>query len=96
GHSVDTADDGARGLERARATEPDLIITDLRMPRMSGREFFESLAVVRPDLAARVAFSTGDTIRGDTLAFLERQGRPVLHKPFSLSELRRLISVAAA
>lgn len=95
GHQVDTADDGARGLERARAGEPDVIITDLRMPRMSGREFFESLTVVRPDLAKRVAFSTGDTIRGDTMAFLERQGRPVLHKPFSLAELRRLIEVGA-
>ncbi|MGH7733403.1 MAG: hybrid sensor histidine kinase/response regulator, partial [Gemmatimonadales bacterium] len=93
GHHVDTAPDGARGLEQARTTEPDLIITDLRMPRMSGREFFESLEVVRPDLATRVAFSTGDTIRGDTLAFLERQGRPVLHKPFRLAELRKLISV---
>ncbi|MGB7212703.1 MAG: ATP-binding protein [Gemmatimonadales bacterium] len=95
GHHVDTAPDGARGLEQARTTEPDLIITDLRMPRMSGREFFESLTVVRPDLATRVAFSTGDTIRGDTLAFLERQGRPVLHKPFRLAELRRLIGIDA-
>lgn len=92
GHQVDTAADGARGLEQARAGEPDLIITDLRMPRMSGREFFESLTVVRPDLAQRVTFSTGDTIRGDTLSFLERQGRPVLHKPFSLAELRALLA----
>lgn len=94
GHVVDTARDGAEALERARATDPDLIITDLRMPRLSGREFFESLESDRPDLAARTAFSTGDTVRGDTLAFLERQRRPVLHKPFSLADLRRLLAAA--
>jgi len=38
-----------------------------------------------------VAFSTGDTIRGDTLQFLEKQHRPWLRKPFSLSELRGLL-----
>lgn len=95
GHRVETASDGAAGLEQARTGDPDLIVSDLRMPRMSGREFFESLQAVRPDLAGRVAFSTGDTIRGDTLAFLERQGRPVLHKPFSLAELRQLIARTA-
>jgi two-component system NtrC family sensor kinase len=91
GHHVETAGDGAEALERARATEPDLIVSDLRMPRMNGREFYESLLSVRPDLSERVVFSTGDTIRGDTLAFLERQGRPVLHKPFNLAELRRIL-----
>ena len=95
GHRVDTAVDGAAGLDQARVGDYQLIISDLRMPRMSGREFFESLQAVRPDLAERVAFSTGDTIRGDTLAFLERQGRPVLHKPFSLAELRQVIGRTA-
>jgi CheY-like chemotaxis protein len=96
GHHVETAGDGAEALERARATEPDLIVSDLRMPRMNGREFYESLLSVRPDLSERVVFSTGDTIRGDTLAFLERQGRPVLHKPFNLAELRRILVRPAA
>jgi DNA-binding response OmpR family regulator len=37
-------------------------------------------------------FSTGDTVRGDTLAFLETLDRPYLHKPFSLAELRTLLA----
>ena len=40
-------------------------------------------------------FSTGDTVRGDTLAFLESLDRPYLHKPFSLAELRSLLREVA-
>jgi DNA-binding response OmpR family regulator len=43
-------------------------------------------------MAARLVFSTGDTVRGDTLAFLETLDRPYLHKPFSLAELRTLLA----
>ena len=91
GHSVVTASDGAAGLERAIAEQFDLIISDLRMPRLGGREFYESLLRRNPEAARRVAFSTGDTVRGDTLDFLEAQGRPCLQKPFSLAELRSLL-----
>jgi DNA-binding response OmpR family regulator len=43
-------------------------------------------------MARRLVFSTGDTVRGDTLAFLEALDRPYLHKPFSLAELRTLLA----
>jgi len=95
GHIVETAMDGQAGLERA-LTEPfDLILSDLRMPRVGGREFYEQLTLRSPEAAGRVAFSTGDTVRGDTMAFLEAQGRPCLQKPFSLAELRSLLRDAA-
>ena len=95
GHQVTTAGDGAAALEALRTGPCDVIVTDLRMPRVSGREFFETLAAEHPELVRRVVFSTGDTVRGDTLAFLERQGRPVLHKPFSLGDLRAALAAAA-
>jgi DNA-binding response OmpR family regulator len=46
-------------------------------------------------MADRLVFSTGDTVRGDTLAFLESIDRPYLHKPFSLAELRTLLAAVA-
>jgi CheY-like chemotaxis protein/anti-sigma regulatory factor (Ser/Thr protein kinase) len=91
GHSVTTASDGLEGLERAVAEPFDLIISDLRMPRAGGREFYAELERRSPEAAGRVAFSTGDTVRGDTLAFLESKRRPCLQKPFSLAELRALL-----
>ncbi len=91
GHSVKVAHDGARALQRVADDEFDVIITDLRMPNASGREFYEALKRDRPELIKRIVFSTGDTVRDDTLEFLEAQGRPCLQKPFSLVELRQVL-----
>jgi len=91
GHSVEVASDGAYALERAIAEPFDVIICDLRMPHLGGREMYHRLAQQHPQAAHRIIFATGDTVRGDTLHFLESLGRPYLHKPFTLAELRRVL-----
>jgi two-component system NtrC family sensor kinase len=91
GHTPVVAGDGEEALARASRESFDLIISDLRMPRLGGREFYEELSRRNPIMAGRLVFSTGDTVRGDTLAFLETLDRPYLHKPFSLAELRTLL-----
>jgi two-component system NtrC family sensor kinase len=95
GHIPVVASDGEEALAVTASDDFDLLISDLRMPRLGGREFYEELVRRRPELAARLVFSTGDTVRGDTLAFLESLDRPYLHKPFSLAELRRLLDEIA-
>ncbi len=95
GHIPVVASDGEEALALVGNDDFDLLISDLRMPRLGGREFYEELARRRPQQAARLVFSTGDTVRGDTLAFLESLDRPYLHKPFSLAELRRLLDEIA-
>jgi two-component system, NtrC family, sensor kinase len=95
GHIPVVASDGAEALAVSEGDNFDLVISDLRMPRLSGREFYEELVRRRPELAARLVFSSGDTVRGDTLAFLESLDRPYLHKPFSLAELRDLLGEVA-
>jgi two-component system NtrC family sensor kinase len=92
GHAPVVASDGEEALSRATGEHFDLIISDLRMPRFSGREFYEELIQRNPAMARRLIFSTGDTVRGDTLTFLEALDRPYLHKPFSLAELRTLLA----
>ncbi len=92
GHIPVVASDGDEALARATREQFDLIISDLRMPRLGGREFYEQLLIQNPSMAARLVFSTGDTVRGDTLTFLEALDRPYLHKPFSLAELRTLLA----
>jgi two-component system NtrC family sensor kinase len=92
GHTVAGAADGAEAKDRLASDRFDLVVADLRMPRLGGREFYEELHRDQPALAARVVFATGDTVRGDTLAFLKSVGRPYLHKPFSLTELRALLA----
>jgi two-component system NtrC family sensor kinase len=94
GHRVETAGDGAEALRLALRGGHDVIITDVRMPRLGGREFYERLASEQPAAAARVVFATGDAVRDDTMAFIERSGRPFLHKPFKLADLRSTLSAA--
>jgi two-component system NtrC family sensor kinase len=96
GHGVEVAADGEAGLELAAAGDFDLILSDLRMPRLTGREFFAALQERNPEAASRVVFSTGDTVHGDTTAFLESQAHPFLNKPFSLAELRALLARSVA
>ncbi|HLT16408.1 MAG TPA: response regulator [Acidimicrobiales bacterium] len=43
GHEVLLAHDGAEGLELAKERRPDLVVTDVMMPRLSGIELVESL-----------------------------------------------------
>src|SRR6266516_2157282 len=95
GHTVEVASDGTYALERALAGPFDVIICDLRMPHLSGREMYSKLARQDPRVAERIIFATGDTVRGDTLQFLEALGRPYLHKPFTLAELRAALGHAA-
>ena len=92
GHEVVLAHDGSQALKRALMQPFDLIICDLRMPRLGGREMFQTLARMHPTVAKRIIFATGDTVRGDTLQFLEELGRPFLQKPFKLDALRRVLA----
>src|SRR2546430_11096659 len=92
---LEVASDGTYALERALAGPFDVIICDLRMPHLSGREMYTKLARQDPRVAERIIFATGDTVRGDTLQFLEALGRPYLHKPFTLAELRAALGHAA-
>ena len=96
GHQVEVASDGTEAVERALVIPFDVIICDLRMPRLGGREMYNNLARAHPHIARKVIFATGDTVRGDTLQFLETLGRPFLHKPFTLGELRTVLGAVAA
>jgi CheY-like chemotaxis protein len=70
----------------------DLIVSDIRMPEMDGPALFAWLQSERPELAARVAFVTGDTLGVDAVRFLARSGRPVMEKPFTRASVKRLLA----
>lgn len=70
----------------------DLILCDLRMPSIDGRQLLAWLRQARPELVARLAFTTGDALGSETARFLAEAGRPVLEKPFTRTALRRVTS----
>ena len=50
GHVVDVASDGAKGLDMAVASPPDIIITDYMMPRLDGLTLIARLRTLGSDL----------------------------------------------
>src|SRR6184192_3608936 len=87
--------DGAEALRVLQQRNFDVIISDVRMPGMSGREFLERLGRDRPDLVSRVVLSTGDTFAPDTAALLKQSGVPTVTKPFDFAMLERLLREVA-
>jgi len=91
GHRVDTALNGAVAMRKIDGERYDMIISDLKMPGMSGQELYETIRDRDPWLAKRVLFSTGDVMNTETNAFLERCGNSYLQKPFEIDALRRAV-----
>jgi signal transduction histidine kinase/BarA-like signal transduction histidine kinase len=89
GFVVDRAGDGEEGLTRLAEQSYDLIVCDLKMPRIDGMQFYRAMAAATPSLARRVIFVTGDVAGTDAERFLEETGCRWLSKPFRLGDLLR-------
>ena len=91
GHRVDTARNGREALKRIERQHYDMIITDIKMPDMDGRELYQRLLELDRNLAERTVFITGDTVSPDTRTFLDQVDNPCLAKPFRVRDVRETI-----
>jgi len=79
GFLVDRAADGLEGLERFRASPPDVVLLDLRMPRMDGLEVLETIA---EELASvPVIVVTGAGVLQDAMTALRLGAFDFITKP---------------
>jgi CheY-like chemotaxis protein len=91
GYSVLCAGSGPEGLDLAdRADNIDLVISDVVMPRMNGREFADKLLTARPD--TKVLFVSGYADDVILRTGISVQGTPFLQKPFSLRQLGSMVN----
>ena len=88
GHYVDSVLDSQEGLKRLSRGEYDLVICDLRMPRLDGPAFYDALVRAGSPMRDKIIFITGDTLAPRTLKFLESKNLPYLAKPFLVEELK--------
>ena len=72
-----------------------LIISDIRMPDMSGIELHDRLKEDNPGLLDRFIFITGDVASPEAAAFVSSTSRPVLEKPFELQALAEVVQRVA-
>lgn len=87
------ADDGQNGLETARRCKPDIILTDVRMPRMSGVEMAEQILKELPDTV--FLFMSAYSDREYLKAAIRLKAAAYLDKPLNLEELSQAVSSAA-
>ena len=87
GFHVDRAANGADALVIIRERAYDVLICDLKMPKVDGMTFYKEVAATMPQLIRRLIFVTGDVAGTEAERFLEESGCRWLAKPFRLKDL---------
>jgi DNA-binding response OmpR family regulator len=96
GHEVQLAGDGAQALELLRSFRPDLIVTDIMLPKMDGWKFCQK---VKEDPAGRgipILVLTGKTEAVDELMSYESGADAYLPKPFDNAVLLETVKKLTA
>ena len=89
GFSLDTAEDGAKAIEKVKIKEYDIAFIDIVMPGINGYMAFCEMKKISPNLKA--VMITGYAEESIIKACLKEGAYACLHKPFSLDTLFDLI-----
>ncbi len=91
GSSVDIAENGLSALEKIKSKTYDLMLVDVKMPRMDGVELFKRLCRDNPQALKNFVFMTGFSGK-KILQEVKHTHVPVLQKPFSRQDILKLFS----
>ncbi len=89
GHQVVCAGDGQEAWARFQAEPFDLVISDIKMPKMDGLELLQKVKEQRPSLA--VIMVTAYASPEDAIAAMKAGAYDYLTKPFKLEEIKSVI-----
>ena len=93
GHQVVTAEDGRQGLLKFQQFNPDLILTDIIMPKKDGIEVIIKLLQFCPTLPIIAMSGGGRIVTADNLnAALMLGAKGILYKPFTYKQLQTVIA----
>ena len=85
GYVVVACGDGLEALRLSEARSFDIVLTDVRMPGISGVELFRHLRVRQPGAAVLLMTAFADT--DDAVAVIREGARDYISKPFEMVEL---------
>lgn len=83
----------AEAIQKLQMDTFDLVLSDIRMPGLSGIQLFQWLGTHQPAMSHRILFTTGDAFDPETRTFLEKNLLPHLSKPFDLKQLRKALEL---
>ncbi len=87
GYDVESTTLSRRALVMIERTAYDCVVADVKMPELSGQELYGRVCQIRPEMARRFVFITGDIDGEDTRQFLEETRCSYFMKPFNLEKL---------
>ncbi len=94
GYSVNTASDAGKALSRCRKETFDLIITDLKMPKMDGIGFLKAVKDLSPETMVILitAYASGET----AVTAMHEGAYDYIEKDFAIDDLKKIIRDALA
>lgn len=88
-YQVDLADNGTTALQKMKGGKYDLIITDIRMPDVSGMEILKTAKEISPDMGVIMITAYG-TIKNAVEA-MKKGAYDYITKPFSVDEIELVV-----
>jgi len=90
GFVVETFEDGILGLERIQVQKPDLLVVDLKMPKIGGLEVIARVHSLDPNIC--IVVITGYATIGTAVEAMKSGAYDFLPKPFTPDELRLIVN----
>lgn len=94
GSKIETATNGREALNKLRQGSFDLILCDIKMPVMDGKELYSKVSAEMPEVAKRMVFATGDLTCQETRQFIEGTKARFVSKPFDLLTIKKVLGDA--
>lgn len=86
GHEAEIAEDGVTGLAKFKTFEPDIVLTDILMPKMDGLELLEHIRKISSDAVVIIVSAHGSAEY--TLKALQLKANDYIMKPFRPRQLK--------
>ena len=92
GYDVSVADDGASGIETIKKDIFDLVITDLKMPKISGFDLLKTVKDISPDTIVVIITAFGTT--ESAVEAMKLGAFDYIQKPFKMDDIRLVVKNA--
>ncbi len=89
GYLVETYEDGEQGLAAINRQKPDLLVVDLKMPKIGGMEVINRVHQIDPEIC--IVVITGYATIGTAVDAMKAGAYDFLPKPFTPDELRLIV-----
>ena len=92
GHKVVTCKDGAEAVETYKKShkDMDIVVLDMEMPKLSGKDTFFAMRTINPDV--KVLLASGFSIEGEAQSLIEAGAKGFVQKPFNISDLSKSLN----